>query len=372
MRLLLDADIYRYQHGSIQMAHPFLKGEFVPASADYVRQIVDEAIEHAVKSTGADDYICVLSGKGNFRHEVAKQQEYKGNRDPNSSRPYHYDTIADHIIGNHPHIVVDGMEADDWLAITQRADPENTCISTRDKDMLTVFGYHHRPACGIKQPEIPKHWVTPYDAAYFFMYQMLIGDNTDNIPGCGKKELVMWGGKQMLRRKGVGSKGAHKILSLCGTVGEMYDAVSEEYKKIFGDEYIPVMLENARLLYVGQTPDNLFEWDWLDFSLSNTNNKSQNNNEVEKDMNLYEVTLFNPSAEEAATAMVNVEAVKLAQDMGAHVAIHMGGDVVLHVEKNSFMAAMSATSSGFFKMEKPKTDEAEEPKAEAEVEPTAE
>ncbi|MGL5581568.1 MAG: hypothetical protein ACRDCE_11475 [Cetobacterium sp.] len=279
---------------------------------------------------------------------MAKQQPYKGNRDPNSTRPYHYDTITEHIIGTHPHIVVDGIEADDWLAIEQRADPEHTCISTRDKDMLTVFGNHHRPACGAKQPEIKMHWVTPYQATEFFMYQMLIGDSTDNIPGCGEKKLVMWGGKEVLRRKGVGSGKAKKILDLCNSVGEMYEAVKAEYQAIFSeDDYEDRMLENARLLYVGQNPDKLFEWSWLDFSLTRNNN-SVNNEEKELDMNLYEVKLH---GEDAGTAMINMESIRLAQDLGDFVAIHLGGELVLHVDKNSIMAAFHATGSGFFKME---------------------
>ncbi|MGL5014337.1 MAG: hypothetical protein ACRC6V_08630 [Bacteroidales bacterium] len=271
MKLLSDADIFRYQFGNIQMKHPFLQGEMIPASTEYVLGLVDEVIKSSVESTGADSYICVLSGKGNFRNEVAKQQVYKGNRDPSMARPFHYDTIGDHIIANHPCVVVNGSEADDWLGIEQRKDPQNTCISSRDKDLKGVYGFHHRIACGASQPEVPIHWISEFEAMHFFMYQMLIGDNTDNIPGCGKKLMVKWGKGEMLRRKGVGSKTALKLLESCHTVGEMHKVISDQYQIVFEDEWKDVMLEQARLLYIGQTPDNLFDWSWLDFSLSDAN-----------------------------------------------------------------------------------------------------
>lgn len=277
MRLLLDGDIFRYQFGSVAMAHPFLDGEFVPASAEYVCNLVLGSIEEAVKATGATSYVVALSGKGNFRNEVATLQPYKGNRDPNSSRPFHYDTVGDYILGNHPNVLVHGIEADDWLGIEQRKDPQNTCIASRDKDLKGVHGWHYRFACGANQPAVPLHWMSEEESMHFFFYQMLIGDNTDNIPGCGKKEWVKWGKTKipcysgvtlevphwMQRRKGIGSKTALAILADTHTAQEMYDAIVPHYQKIYGDEWEAAMLENARLLYIGQTADNLFTWDVL-------------------------------------------------------------------------------------------------------------
>lgn len=268
MRILIDADILRYQIGSVKAAHPFIPKEYVPAPEGEICKLVEDLIQHVFKINKGDEYICALSGKGNFRNEVAKQEPYKGNRDPNEQRPFHYATVGDYIIKNHPHVVVDGMEADDWLAIEQRKDPENTLIATRDKDLWTCYGWHYRWACGENQPEIQKHWVDEFESKRFFFEQLLHGDNTDNIMGCGKKQETMWGGKLMMRRKGVGEKTAIKILENLTTVQEMYDAVKLEYEKVFGEEHESAMLENARLLYIGQTPDNLFEWGWLDYSLS--------------------------------------------------------------------------------------------------------
>lgn len=279
MRVLIDCDILRYQIGSVKAAHPFIDKEFIPAPETEICKLVEDLIQHVVKVNKGDDYLCVLSGTGNFRMDIAKQEPYKGNRDPNTQRPFHYDTVGDYIIKNHKHIVIDGSEADDYLAIEQRKDPDNTLIATRDKDLWTCFGWHYRWACGENQPERLKHWITEFESKRFFFEQLLHGDNTDNILGCGVRKLVKWGGEMKLRRKGVGEGTAIKLLAPCNTVKEMYDVVKIEYEKVFGEIHEEVMLENARLIFIGQTPDNLFNWDWLDFDLS----KEANNGEVLSD-----------------------------------------------------------------------------------------
>lgn len=288
--VLIDADILRYSHGSIQTKHPILEGEFLPSSPDIICELVDNVIRSTLEDCGTTNYFCILSGNGNFRRDIAKQSEYKGNRDPNKSRPYHYDTVGEHIIKNHPHIVVDGHEADDYMGYTQyndwkrffndvgfNIDPRSleTIIASRDKDLRTVQGWHYSWPSGDNCPKKPLYYITPSEGMYQFFYQMLIGDNTDNILGCGRRLLVPWGKeineegeevpRMMYRRKGIGDKGAHKILSSAKTVSKMKELVFSEYKAFFGpEEYKDILLENARLLFIGQTQDNMFEWSWLD------------------------------------------------------------------------------------------------------------
>lgn len=284
-RVLIDCDILRYSHGSIQMRHPFLEGEFIPAPSDQICKLVDGIINHTLEACGTTDYVCVLSGKGNFRTELAKQVEYKGNRNPSQTRPYHFETVGDHIIKNHPNIVVDGHEADDYMGYTQYEDwhrfyesdgfdidPDGlgTIIASRDKDLRTVQGWHYSWSCGPKQPEKPLYYIPPDKGMYQFFYQMLIGDNTDNIIGCGRREMCQWGKdaegnpKFMLRRKGIGDKTAVKILNGCKSVKDMKETVFQEYEEFFKEEYEEILLENARLLFIGQKDNKLFEWSWLD------------------------------------------------------------------------------------------------------------
>lgn len=268
MRALIDCDILRYQIGSIELDNPYSFGGTMPAPIKEVKRIVDETIQHIVNAVQAHDYVLVLSGKGNFRNEIAKQEPYKGNR-VDFVKPYNWKTVGDHIIEAYPDkvMIIDGYEADDWLAIEQRKYPEDTVICSRDKDLATCHGWHYRWACGEKQPEIHKHWISEYEAKKFFFKQMLTGDNTDNIMGCGKRIQMMWGGKSVRRRKGIGDVKARQLLADCKTVEDMFEMVKMQYQHTFIDEWEDVMLENARLLFIGQTPDNLFDWSWLDLNL---------------------------------------------------------------------------------------------------------
>lgn len=270
MHLLIDSDILRYQVGAIGVRNVYDKyhpNSMIPAPTEMIHYHVDKMIERSNKATGADSFICVLSGKGNFRFDIAKTQPYKGNRS-GAQRPYHYHTVGDYIMERYPHIVVDEMEADDWIGIQQRSDLINTVTASRDKDLTTFPGWHFRFSCGEKQPEVPLHWINEFDAWKFFFKQMLIGDNTDNIMGCGIKKLTKWGSGEMLRRKGVGPKAADELLSECHTVAQMYMVIWNEYRKLFGDGADGAMLENARLLYIGQTPSNLFEWSWIEYGIT--------------------------------------------------------------------------------------------------------
>ncbi|MGL4481761.1 MAG: hypothetical protein ACRCTW_04480 [Lactococcus garvieae] len=263
--LYIDADVLRYQIGSIMMKHPFLPDERIPCASDYIYECVEHLISRSLEACETKDYVCVLSGKGNFRYDIATQAPYKGNR-AGAEKPFHYKTVEQYIIDNHPYIIIDGMEADDYLGIKLREAPETTCVGTRDKDIDGVEGWHYRWACGDNQPERLPRLISREEALHFFFYQMLIGDNTDNIMGCGIKKLVMWGGKEQLRRKGIGKVKALKLLGapMEKSISELYQIVKTCYVEVFGeDEWEAPMLENARLLYIGQQPDDLFQWNWI-------------------------------------------------------------------------------------------------------------
>lgn len=72
----------------------------------------------------------------------------------------------------------------------------------------------------------------------------------------------------MLRRKGVGPAAGKKLLEKAETIGEKLELVRKAYEERFeGEDWEAILLENARLLYMGQRPDNLFEWSWMDDDL---------------------------------------------------------------------------------------------------------
>lgn len=243
-----------------------------------IHRQVDLIIDRCKEVTECDNYQVILSGKSNFRTYLAKQAPYKGNR-IDSEKPYHHSTVRTYLEDKYAGVlvVVEGHEADDFMALHRFEGITNVCICSRDKDLDTVPGFRYRWACGEKQPEVLPYFVSEWDANRFFFEQMLMGDNTDNIMGCGRKEEVMWGGKPQMRRKGVGPKAAANLIAEANSVEEMHDTVSEQYYKRFPDEdWAEIMLENARLLYMGQTMSSLFEWSWLDVDVVRPRDEENN------------------------------------------------------------------------------------------------
>ena len=259
---IVDADVLRYEMGALTQEHPFLEGDRTPVDFGFLVSRLKDKIDIIIARAGCKKVLFYFSEGGNFRFEIAKQQPYKGNR-ASSERPYHWITVNDYIKENYEYIEVFGREADDALAEYQRIH-KNSIICTRDKDLLITPGWHYRWSCGERQKEVAPHYVTEDVAWQNFFYQMLIGDNTDNIPGCGAKEEMMWGGNLVMRRKGIGSKAAIKLIDGVKDKWTLYHIVRMEYFKKFEDDWEDKMIENARLLFVGQDEGDLFEWTWLD------------------------------------------------------------------------------------------------------------
>lgn len=148
----------------------------------------DDPIENALHSvkiliksitdaTEADEYVVHLTGKGNFRNELATIQEYKANR-KDSAKPVHYDAIRDYLINHWGAFVTYGQEADDTIGIEMTRPSDHTLIcASLDKDLEMIVGEHYN----WRKKE--NYHVTPEDADKFFIIQLLTGDSTDNIPG---------------------------------------------------------------------------------------------------------------------------------------------------------------------------------------------
>lgn len=259
---LIDADVLRYEIGAIKTNHPFLDGAKIPANPEFIYQRIEDRITRIKEATSCYNILLVFSGVGNFRFEQATLEPYKGKRE-GLEKPHHWITVNDYLKENYPYIIIDGREADDYLAERQRLQ-KNTIICTRDKDLLVTPGWHYRWACGENQPEVAPHYVDTITAWRNFFYQMLIGDSTDNIIGCGERRPVIRGGKEVMWRHGVGPKAARELLDTCYDIKGMYHIVRMEYVKLFPEKWECNMLENARLLFVGQHQEDLFDWSWLD------------------------------------------------------------------------------------------------------------
>ncbi|MEK9695779.1 MAG: hypothetical protein VW270_08435 [Candidatus Poseidoniales archaeon] len=82
-----------------------------------------------------------LTGKNNFRTEIAVTAPYKGNR--KSEKPVHYHLLRDYLVLSWGAHMVEGMEADDMLAIRATELGEKSVIVTLDKDLDQVSGCHY-------------------------------------------------------------------------------------------------------------------------------------------------------------------------------------------------------------------------------------
>ena len=186
--------------------------------------IIDEKIANILIETGVDDHVLYLTGGGNFRKEI--YPEYKANR---IDKPLMYNVLKDYMVQELNAVVVEGQEADDAMGIAQGSD---TIICSYDKDMLMIPGLHYK----FNKKEFIS--VTEEEGLRTFYLQLLTGDRVDNIPGL----------------RGVGPKTAEKILSECTTAKEMYEAVIEAYESC-----CETVLRNARLIYIRQNEDELWE-----------------------------------------------------------------------------------------------------------------
>lgn len=151
-------------------------------SIRYQRKQMDDFIAKILKAVGADDMSIYLTGKGNFREEVATIQPYKGNRD-GSHRPNKYKELREYLLGVWGGELIEGMEADDACGIEaydmlRESKPYTIC--TIDKDLLMLEGKHYNYKRGeFSETSEEEGWRRFYN-------QTLTGDTSDNIPGLFK------------------------------------------------------------------------------------------------------------------------------------------------------------------------------------------
>ncbi len=250
MQPLWDADVLVYECGFA--AETAWKGENEgvdvserPPPFDRVADLLDNRIANGNAIVGATmPPILFLTGKTNFRYEIAKRTPYKAGR---GAKPYHYKNILAYIKGKYDYRITEGLEADDLMAIEQTKRPEETIICTRDKDLRQVWGYHfgwelaNQPQFGPERVEglgyirlsnrrDKIHGTGPL----FFYSQCLTGDSVDSIPGIPK----------------CGPVKAYKILEHAKTEEEAFRSVLSAYQAQYPETYREELLEQGRLLHM--------------------------------------------------------------------------------------------------------------------------
>jgi len=176
-----------------------------------------------------DGHELFLTGKSNFRHEIAVTAPYKGNR-KDAKKPKHLPLLREYLQMAWGATVSEGEEADDVIAIRATELGDDSIIVSTDKDFNQVPGWHYNFVKKVKS------YVTPEEGLRFFYKQILTGDAADNIKGLFR----------------VGDVKATKMLADFKTEVELYQCCVEA----LGKERV---LENARLLWLRRKQNELWE-----------------------------------------------------------------------------------------------------------------
>lgn len=212
MKALVDADILVYRFGFASEGDP----------AEFALARLSEFLDNLYVNLPVDEVEGYLTGRTNFRNEIAVTAPYKGTR--KAEKPYHFGLLREYMQTSWGFIEVEGMEADDKLGIeAYKHDEDETIIVSIDKDLDMIRGNHYN---FVKDEQ---YVITEEQGIRNFYLQMLTGDKVDNIIGLA----------------GIGPVKSKKMLADCKTEKEMYDVVLEAY-----DNNLDRVIENGRLLWI--------------------------------------------------------------------------------------------------------------------------
>jgi hypothetical protein len=115
-KALIDADslVYAIGFSSQDIEEPLAKWR------------LDEAINNILTDIGATDYEGWITGKGNYRNDIAVTAPYKGQR--KAEKPEHYDALREHMLKKWKFHKTEGIEADDAVGIAAYAVSEDEVI----------------------------------------------------------------------------------------------------------------------------------------------------------------------------------------------------------------------------------------------------
>lgn len=166
---LIDADFIKYY------VLNRLSGD---VTSEDVNKETQAVINHLEDLIDAPAMIFCFTGSAdrNYRHAVAYEKAYKGNRktlDSPAVVSIKRD-IVDYVKMRYPSLMFSDLEADDIVSMLQ---DDETFVYSEDKDLKQVPGTHW----DIKNKCF--YEVTEYESLAFLMKQMLMGDAVDNVAG---------------------------------------------------------------------------------------------------------------------------------------------------------------------------------------------
>lgn len=216
---IIDADILVYRFGFA--TNNDSEDKAIRTIAHFLEDLVMIDLPHCQR------WSLHLTGKGNFRDEIAVTAPYKGNR-KGAEKPKHYKLIRDYLVYSWDAVIWEGMEADDAIAIEATELKGDGVIVSLDKDLDQVVGWHYN---FVKDN---LYYINQETADFNFYKQFLTGDAVDNIKGV----------------HGIGPKKAEKLLE-GKTPAEMWEVIVEH----LGHERA---MENGHLLYMLRSVNDTF------------------------------------------------------------------------------------------------------------------
>jgi len=256
--LLIDGDIVIYQPCCIF-------NEDDDQSRRMIAKYVNKKIEDLMEAAGCNSYIMFVTTNYNFRDHLV--DDYKFNRDT-VERPVNLAWAKQWGVKNLNTHYVKWMEADDLLGTHQT---DNTVIWSLDKDLRQVPGEHldeetRKVVTITKNGSLKKEVILKPDGKvkktkFHFTgdiglyFQMLTGDTTDWIVGCGvrvpkKYKSGAKKGQDYVAREGVGPGAAYDMLVKSGSVEAALKVVIHQYALRFKDAWQEKLETQANLLFM--------------------------------------------------------------------------------------------------------------------------
>lgn len=189
---------------------------------DFIQAIeaIDEFIDR-IEQMFENKAKIFLTGKNNFRYQVATLQPYKGNR--TSPKPRYFNAMREYLVEEYKAIISEGCEADDVIVSYHK--DGGTVICSSDKD------FKQRPGFLLNTYHNKLKEIGEYEADFEFYISTLIGDSADNIPGVS----------------GIGKKKAPEKLA-DQSKEEMEQTCLDLYIKQYGPDKGPAAFEEVKTL----------------------------------------------------------------------------------------------------------------------------
>lgn len=291
---LIDGDMVAFSHSA---AEEYGKEEH-EVNFHHICNSMDSKIEFLMKRLKLDKVLVFLSGDDNYRFVI--NDEYKANRD-GVWRPANLKNAKAHLRTVWNAYTMHGLEADDLIAIFAKSNydivegkfhiikelnnpvpwgaDDELIVCSLDKDLKQIGGTtNYRWETGSQGEKKEKvsgfgdlHLIIKTSGngktkkkevkglgTKFFLWQLLTGDGTDGIIGCGISTTTIYksgakAGQERKLRVGIGAIEAFEILEKCTDYRSGLLEVIKCYQRIFGVDWEANLVKAGRQLYMTNT-----------------------------------------------------------------------------------------------------------------------